>query len=172
MRNILLLSFAVILVFSCKSEKKEEANPSPETTVYYLIRHAEKDISTSNQDPSLTEIGLERAANWAKIFTPIKFNQIYSTDYKRTQQTALPTASKKKLDIQSYDPDNLYDENFKIKTKGKTVLIVGHSNTTPAFVNTILGEQKFDQLDDRDNGKLFIVTLVDHEISVVIEDHN
>ncbi len=172
MRNILLLSMVVILVFSCKSEKKEEANPTPETTVYYLIRHAEKDRSTSNQDPSLTEIGLERAANWAEIFAPINFDQIYSTAYKRTQQTALPTASKKKLDIQSYDPDNLYDENFKIKTKGKTVLIVGHSNTTPAFVNTILGEQKFDQLDDRDNGKLFIVTLVDHEISVVIEDHN
>ncbi len=172
MRNILLLSFAIILVFSCKTEKKEENSSTPESTVYYLIRHAEKDRSALGQDPSLTNIGLERATNWAKIFTPIKFDQIYSTEYKRTQQTALPTASEKNLEIQSYDPDNLYNEVFKTKTKGKTVLIVGHSNTTPALVNTIFGEQKYDQINDRDNGKLFIVTLINDEISVVIEDHN
>ena len=172
MRNILLISFAVILIFSCKTEKKEEASPTPETTVYYLIRHAEKDRSTLGQDPGLTKIGLERASNWAKIFTSIKFDQVYSTDYKRTQQTALPTASDKNLEIQSYDPDNLYDKDFKRKTKGKTVLIVGHSNTTPALANTILGEQKYDQIDDKDNGKLFIVTLVNKEVSVEVENYN
>jgi len=172
MRNILLLSFAVIFLFSCKSENKEIVNPSSETTVYYLIRHAEKDRNTPDQDPSLTNIGLERAAIWAKIFAPIKLDQIYSTNYKRTQQTALPTASEKKLKILSYNSDSLYNVDFKRKTKGKTVLIVGHSNTTPAFVNTILGEQKYNQIEDRDNGKLFIVTLVNQEISVVIQDHN
>ncbi len=172
MRYFLLLSVVVILIFSCKTEKKVESTTNQETTVYYLIRHAEKDRSTTGQDPSLTEIGLERAANWAKIFSSIKLDQIYSTDYKRTQQTASPTASEKNLEIQSYDPDNLYNEGFKTKTKGKTVLIVGHSNTTPSLVNILLGEQKYDQINDRDNGKLFIVTLVKDKVSVLIEDHN
>ena len=172
MRNILLLSLVAIFLFSCKSDKKEESIPTPESTVYYLIRHAEKDRRTPGQNPGLTDIGLKRAANWAKIFTKVKLDQIYSTDYKRTQQTALPTASEKNLDIQSYNTENLYSEEFKIKTKDKTVLIVGHSNTTPALVNTILGKQKYNQIDDKDNGKLFIVTLNGYEISVAIEDHN
>ena len=40
---------------------------------------------------------------------------------------------------------------------GKTVLIVGHSNTTPAFVNKILGTEKFTSLEDDDYNSLFIV---------------
>lgn len=172
MKNILFLSFVLVLFFSCKTENKEETNTNQETTVYYLIRHAEKDRSTTDKDPILTEKGLERAANWAKIFTPIKFDQIYSTDYKRTQQTTFPTATDKRIKIQNYDPDKLYDENFKRNTSGKTVLIVGHSDTTPTLVNTILGEHKYDQIDDKDNGKLFIVTLVKDEVSVAIENYN
>lgn len=172
MKNILFLSFVIILFFSCKSEKKKEINPIQETTVYYLIRHAEKDRKTLGQDPGLTEIGIERAANWANIFNSINFDQIYSTDYKRTQQTAFPTAAKKGLKIQSYDPDNLYADSFKRRTKGKSVLIVGHSNTTPTFVNTIIGKQKYDQIDDKDNGKLFKVTLTKKDTLVVIEDYN
>lgn len=172
MRNFLLLSFVLVIFFSCKTEKKEDTNTIQETTVYYLIRHAEKDRSTTGKDPILTEKGLERAANWAKIFTSIKLDQIYSTDFKRTQQTALPTATEKALEIQSYDPDILYDEGFKRKTKGKTVLIVGHSNTTPAFVNAIIGKQKHGDINDNDNGKLYKVTLTKNDTLVTIKDYN
>lgn len=172
MWKIFFLSLVVILSFSCKSDKKEESIINSKTSVYYLIRHAEKDRTTPSKDPKLTEKGLKRAANWANIFEEIDFDLIYSTDYKRTQQTALPTALEKKLVIQSYDPDNLYNQIFKGKTKGKTVLVVGHSNTTPILVNTIIGEQKYKQIDDTDNGKLFIVTVAGNKASVVVEDHN
>lgn len=172
MKNILLLTLIVFLTFSCKSDKKEFVPNTIETTVYYLIRHAEKDRSIKSDDPGLTEKGLERAENWSKIFSDMNFDYIYSTDYKRTQQTALPTAKEKKLVIQSYDPKNLNDEIFKGKTKGKKVLIVGHSNTTPAFVNIIIGKQEYQQIDDKDNGKLFIVTIKNGETSVEIENHN
>jgi len=130
LRNTLLLVLVVILSFSCKPSKKEQTIINSKTTVYYLIRHAEKDRTTLNKDPELTKKGLERAYNWAKIFENIDFDMISSTNYKRTQQTALPTASEKNLAIQKYDPSNLYDQDFKEKTTGKTVLVVGHSNTT------------------------------------------
>ncbi len=172
MRNFLFLSFVIVLFFSCKTEKKEETNTFKETTIYYLIRHAEKDRSTSGQDPILTEKGLERSVNWAKVFRSKKLDQIYSTDYKRTQQTALPTATEKNLEIQSYNPDKLYDEDFNRETKGKTVLIVGHSNTTPAFVNAIIGKQKYGDINDSDNGKLYKVSLTKNDTLVTIEDHN
>jgi len=171
MKQIFLLSLVFILSFSCKSDKKEGSNLSTETTVYYLIRHAEKDRSINSDDPELTDLGIERANNWAAHFKSIELDYIYSTDYKRTQQTALPTAIDKKLVIQSYDPKNLNDEIFKGKTKGKKVLIVGHSNTTPAFVNAILGKQEYQQIDDDDNGKLFIVTIQNEEVSVEIKDY-
>ena len=172
MKNILLLTLIVSLIFSCKSDKKEENNTQTETTVYYLIRHAEKDRSIKGDDPGLTEKGFKRAENWAIIFEQTPLDFVYSTDYKRTQQTASPTATSKDLTINSYDPRNLFDEKFKIETKGKTALIVGHSNTTPAFVNTVLGKKKYQQIDDLDNGKLFIVSIVNDSISVKIEDYN
>ena len=53
----------------------------------------------------------------------------------------------------------MYDSIFRSETKGKTVLVVGHSNTTPVFANKILGEKKYENMDDNDNASLFIVTI-------------
>jgi broad specificity phosphatase PhoE len=53
----------------------------------------------------------------------------------------------------------MYDAIFQTATKGKTVLVVGHSNTTPAFVNKILGENKYEDINDNDNASLYIVTI-------------
>ena len=165
---IIILSF----IISCKSDKKKEEVINNNATIYYLIRHAEKDRSTKNKDPVLNKLGLKRAENWAKVFKDIPFDKIYSTDYKRTQQTPFPTASSKGLDVLSYDAENLFNKNFKYKTDKQTVLIVGHSNTTPAFVNAIIGKKEHLQIDDSDNGKLFIVTVDEGVASLIIENHN
>ena len=165
---IIILSF----IISCKSDKKKEVVINNNTTIYYLIRHAEKDRSTKAKDAVLNELGLKRAENWAKIFKDIPFDEIYSTDYKRTQQTAAPTAKSKGLEVLSYETENLFNEEFKTQTEKQSVLIVGHSNTTPAFVNAIVGKQEYSQINDSDNGKLFIVTIDDGISSVIIEDHN
>jgi bisphosphoglycerate-dependent phosphoglycerate mutase len=75
-------------------------------------------------------------------------------------QTAKPTSDSKKLEIQKYDPSKMFDAIFQTATIGKTVLVVGHSNTTPAFVNKILGEKKYEDINDNDNSILYIVTIV------------
>ena len=51
-------------------------------------------------------------------------------------------------------------EQFKTDNLNKKVLIVGHSNTTPDFVNKLIGEEKYSQIDDNENGSLFIVQIV------------
>ena len=146
----------LLLILACKTESQK----SSEDTVYFLIRHAEKDRSDkTNPNPDLSTQGIERAEEWVTILKDKGITQIYSTDYNRTQQTASPLAEALKLDVLSYDPRNLYAEDFQKKTKGHTVLVVGHSNTTPAFVNKILGEDKFTDLDDNNNGALFKVTV-------------
>jgi phosphohistidine phosphatase SixA len=131
-----------------------------EVSTYYLIRHAEKVRSeTYQKDPVLMEKGIKRAENWALVFKDVPLDMVYSTNYNRTKATALPTAISKNLEVSTYDPNNLYDANFQETTKGKTVLVVGHSNTTPAFVNAILKEKKYEDLPDDENGALFIITV-------------
>ena len=172
MKKFLFLIIISTVIISCKSDKKEQDVNKQDATVYYLIRHAEKDRSTKDKDPELTEVGVKRAENWANVFKDIPFDKIYSTNYKRTQQTALPTATSKGLEVLSYSTENLFNEDFKTNTEKQTVLIVGHSNTTPAFVNAITGKQEHSQIDDSDNGKLFIVTIDDGVASLIIENHN
>lgn len=173
MKKLVVVTLLVFLGLSCQSKKKEKDNIEVTTTVYFFIRHAEKDRSdTSNKDPELIEIGIQRAKKWAVHFETIDLDQIYSTDYKRTQQTAKYTAENKNLIVQYYDPRNLYDLEFKEKTKGKKVLVVGHSNTTPAFVNTILGKDEYPDIEDDNNGNLYIVTIKGDKIAVSLEEYN
>jgi 2,3-bisphosphoglycerate-dependent phosphoglycerate mutase len=168
------LCIPLLLFMVCFTSCKEEIIPVvPEpiqaeviTTTYYLLRHAEKDRSDpENRNPSLTEGGIARANGWAEALKDVSFDMVYSTDYARTQETATPTATQKGLEVQSYDPRTLFDDNFQEATQGKTVLVVGHSNTTPMFANAILKEERFNQIDDTNNGNLYIVTLTGDEKS-------
>ena len=134
---------------------------SQEISTYYLIRHAEKEV-IADRNPNLTSIGELRAQAWAEIFRDIKFDAVYSTDYKRTKATAKPTALKNNLDLILYHPRNINIEKFKEETKGKTVLIVGHSNTIPNFVNQLIEQKKYPNIEDDNNGNLYIVELGEH----------
>ncbi|MDG5491741.1 histidine phosphatase family protein [Psychroserpens sp. SPM9] len=153
-----LITLILVLTLSIPALAQEE-NQS-ETTTYYFIRHAEKDRSDkTNRNPDLTEAGKERAIHWSEILQHVKFDAVYSTKYNRTIQTATPTAKKNNLEVSHYDPRTLYSEDFAKATKGKTVLVVGHSNTTPAFVNSVLKQKKYEDIDDNNNGNLYIVTI-------------
>ena len=164
MKKFLLTIFVFALFIACASDK---------TTTYYLIRHAEKDrTNTTNKNPNLNSNGVIRAEKWAKHFENIVLDAVYSTDYNRTQQTAAPTAKSKGLIVQSYNPSKMYDSIFKKNTKGKTVLVVGHSNTTPVFANTILGQKKYKNMADNDNASLYIVTVVNDKKSSEIKKVN
>lgn len=156
--NTILIFFSSFVFSLFTHPKQEEIIPNPEAvTTYYLIRHAEKNRSDMKGNPELTEKGIQRAENWAKIFKEVDFDAVYSTDFKRTIQTATPTAKSQNLEVKIYDPRNLYDKYFQKDTEGKTVLVVGHSNTTPQFANAILKESKYQDLDDSEFGALFIV---------------
>ncbi len=167
-----ILSLAILLVFTIKSLSQNI--PSDSITTFYLIRHAEKDRSDSNnKNPHLTDIGKARAQHWNNILKHVKFDAVYSTDYFRTRETALPTANSNKLGITLYNPNELHIETFKKDNLGKHVLIVGHSNTTPALVNKIIGKNEYDDINDSNNGNLYIVTISNDVIShMVLEINN
>lgn len=158
MKKYFFLFLVAICSFSVFSQEK--------VTTYYLIRHAEKDrTNANNKNPNLTYKGTERAKKWAEVFSNVKLNAIYSTDFRRTKQTAKPTAESKKLPIYAFDTKAMYDAGFKYNTSGKSVLVVGHSNTTPQLANMILGEEKYKQIKDTNNGNLYIITIIDDKKS-------
>ena len=149
------LLITLVLITTISGYSQEQA------TTYYLIRHAEKDRSdTTEKNPQLTEKGMQRALQWSEVLKNIPFDAVYSTNYKRTIQTATPTAEKNDLEILIYEPGALYNSEFIKNSEGKTILIVGHSNSTPKLVNKIIGSNTFDHIDDRNNSNLYIVTSI------------
>ena len=136
------LFFSLLFLLSFNIFAQETLEKEQKVTTYYLIRHAEKDESDkTNKDPHLTEVGKKRAENWTTVFGDVKFDMVYSTNYNRTKETAEPTAKANNVDITFYDPRNLKLEDLIKETEGKTVLIVGHSNTTPMLTNALLNEK-------------------------------
>lgn len=161
MKYLLILLLAV----SCKGQSHQS-----DDTVYYLIRHAEKDRSSSNNtNPHLNDMGKERAQEWKTRLGDKGIDAIYITDFNRTRETAAPLATYLNLEPKIYSATDLYSKNFKAETKGLTVLIVGHSNTTPAFVNSILNNTTYKELNDSNNGALFKVTFNDGKPQVSLQ---
>lgn len=161
MKKTIFALIAIILTSSIYSQQNEV-----ETTVYYLIRHAEKNTTDSkDRNPDLTKQGMERANKWAEILGAIKLDAVYSTDYTRTRLTAIPSAKVNNIELTLYDPRKLGLSEFKADTKGKTTLIVGHSNSTPKLTNALLGEKLYKQIDELVYGNLYIVTIIGNKVN-------
>ena len=161
--NLLYVVIFFLCLSSCKEDQKNDNEMNTETAVstFYFIRHAEKDRSDSeNIDPELSQQGLGRAMHWAEILNDVELDAIYTTDYERTLMTATPVSVKKEITVQYYDPQNIDIAQFKADNINKNVLVVGHSNTTPDFVNKMIDMDKYYEMDDADNGSLYIVQLI------------
>lgn len=161
--KLLILLMLGVAFIACKNDpKKQVPSKSPVITTFYLIRHAEKDRSNPNdKDPELTQDGLGRAMLWANVFDTLQLDAIYSTDYKRTRMTAAPASVKHNIDIQLFDPKTLDIKQLLKDNFGGSVLIVGHSNTTPALANKLIGKEKYEPMSDDNNGNMYIVKLAD-----------
>jgi broad specificity phosphatase PhoE len=59
--------------------------------VVFVVRHAEKTTGGGN-DPELSPAGHKRADALARILQDSQITAIFVTEFKRTQETAAPTA--------------------------------------------------------------------------------
>lgn len=105
----------------------------------YLVRHAEKVLST-DKNPPLTKEGEQTAELFADQLQQKAISTIYSTDYTRTKMTAKPLAGRLKLKVTSYNPGELNALAERLLANRETVLVVGHSNTTPELIALLGGE--------------------------------
>ena len=127
-------------------------------TTVWIVRHAEKDTSfISRMDPDLTAAGQQRALDLAVYLQQENIVKIFSTDTKRTKQTA--KHFKASLDI--YTPKNLsglLDVLYQ-QANGKSVLIVGHSNTVLETIEALGGARPLALLTDDDYDYIFKIEL-------------
>ncbi len=157
--TILLLSGILTLV---------NAQDNSITTII-LFRHAEAE-QDGTKNPALNEVGKERAVELSRVLSKIEIQVVYSTELKRTIATASAIARERGLEIIYYDPfsKTLIDE-ILAKHQGQTVVISGHSNTTPALVNQLIGKEKYHDLDHNAYDNIFIVSYAGKENVRVIQ---
>ena len=128
----------------------------------YFVRHFEKITSPDEvhpKDPPLTAQGEQRALNLAGILAQVPIQSVFSTQYKRTLQSALPTALRHSLPVTPYDPRQLESFAQQLASLGHDALVVGHSNTTPFLVNTLSGQHI--SLSESDYGDVFLLRFDD-----------
>jgi 2,3-bisphosphoglycerate-dependent phosphoglycerate mutase len=158
MKFLASISLVFCLLISGCTQAQEVKEESTLTT-FILIRHAEKGTDDP-RNPSLSEEGIARAQNLVALLKHVDVNVLYSTPYKRTQQTIQPLADKYTLSIQEYNPSSMdFLNEAWAQNKGKTIVISGHSNTTPMVANYLLGEEKYGNLDESEYDKVFVVTI-------------
>lgn len=142
-------------------------NALAQSSTYILLRHAEKDTSAAGStmmkaDPPLTQQGRERAEKLLTVLAAYTPDAIYATNFDRTRSTVMPLAKKFNKEIQLYDPKELVGFSEKLlQEKGKTIVVAGHSNTTPQLVNLLIKEKKYANLDERVYNQLWIVTVTE-----------
>ena len=138
---------------------------SSQSTIIWIVRHAEKDTSAANKrDPELTEIGKQRALDLAAYLKGQEPNMIFSTNTKRTRQTAAHFTAK----VNTYDPSLIkeFAQRLIDFQKGKIILIVGHSNTVLETIEALGGARPVPQLVDDDYDYIFKIIL-SHDGGVV-----
>lgn len=155
MRRILLLLAALLAAAPLSAQQ-------PTTVI--LVRHAEKDVEPP-ADPVLTAAGTQRAAALAELLQDQPLAAILVSEFARTRLTAEPTAARTGLTPRVVEargglrPHLLaIVEAVRSEYAGRTVLVVGHSNTVPAII-AALGAEPVGEICDGEYDDLFVVTL-------------
>jgi broad specificity phosphatase PhoE len=138
----------------------------PKAVTVYLVRHAEKGPLADPQQPNeqpLSPAGLLRAGALATELRKAPIVAVYSTDTKRTRDTATPLATANKLSIQTYTPNapGLAELAVRIRqtAPGKAVLVVGHSNTVLETIEALGAVRPVKAIADDEFSYLFEVKL-------------
>lgn len=136
------------------------AAPNPVTTVI-LVRHAEK---ASQEDASpLTPAGTERANELARVLAGVKVDAIYTTQYRRVQDTAAPFAQALGITPLVRNAGGTYASDLareiREQRRGQTVLVVGHSNTTVSVMKAFGADMP--KIEESEFDNLYVLTDVD-----------
>lgn len=133
-------------------------------TTVVLVRHAEK--MDDSADPVLSEAGTARAQRLAEALAHAGVSAIVTTQYQRTRLTAAPLADATGIAttvVAASGRSHAQDVAQRVRElagDGRTILVVGHSNTVPAIIQA-LGGPDVGMIPDAEYDNLFVLTLSD-----------
>jgi broad specificity phosphatase PhoE len=133
---VVLLAFAAA---SCNGTQ-------PGSTVILIVRHAEK--ASDADDSPLSDAGTQRAQALAGLAADAGVSAIYTTQFKRNQETAKPLSDRTGVALTQMpvnlsnpgDYGKILARDILEKHAGQTVLVVGHANTVPLIVEGLTGK--------------------------------
>lgn len=163
-----LLLLPALLIAGCALAPRPAIQPVPSAapvTTIYLVRHAER--APGQGDVPISEAGQLRARALRDTLAGRGIAAIVVSQFRRTAETAQPFAEAAGLTVEAR-PFDLFDIKNGARTlattlatefAGRSVLVVGHSNTIPVMVGALTGTERPD-LHDADYDGLYIVRIV------------
>ena len=133
--------------------------PDSAATTVIVVRHAEKDTMMVGADPPLSAAGILRAHELARVLADAGISAIYVTPWQRNRQTAQPLADRIGDTLTVVDAVDETVERLRTRHAGRTVLVVGHSNTVPQIIEKLAGVT-IPPFVERDFDRLYVVTLL------------
>lgn len=132
-------------------------------TVIYLVRHGEKDPTPGLADPPLTTAGEARAQVLADKLAGQHPAALFTTDTRRTRATLAPLAQAAGLTPLVYNPKEPAALVARLRQEyaGKTVVVVGHSNTLLPLLAALGVEAPMQEIKEEEFDHFFKVTLRD-----------
>lgn len=137
---------------------------SQATTTVIFVRHAEKAAEPAG-DPGLSPEGQLRVAELVRQLRDADvvagIDAVYSTPFRRTEETARPIADALELPLNHYDAaDTEAIMEYIVKAhKGKIILVVGHSNTLPALIGNMGASKKVPPIAEDEYDNIYIVSI-------------
>ncbi len=144
----LILSIPLLLVTG--------ANAAP---IVFIVRHAEK-ATTGGKDPDLSIEGQKRADALANILKDSQITSVFMTEFKRTQETATPTAKAAHVTPTVIPANDIGALAEKLRALTGNALVVGHGNTIPDLLKA-LGITTPVSIPEDDYTEIFAVLLGD-----------
>jgi broad specificity phosphatase PhoE len=144
----------VLFLFTVSTARAESA--------VFVVRHAERadagtpDAKMMGADPSLSSVGLSRAKSLAAVLKDARITAVFTTEYKRSRQTAGPLAKNAGLEVTAIPSKNMQALIDAVRNAKGNVLVVGHSNTIPELLKA-LGISEAVQIGENDYDDLLIV---------------
>jgi phosphohistidine phosphatase SixA len=153
------LVLALVVAVGCGGDDGPPAMPDANTdVVVYVVRHAE--TGSTATDPPLDATGQARAQALATRLADAGIGAAFSSQYARTRETALPTATAAGITVTALPVTSANAATYGMQlvtavsdANVRAALIAGHSNTVPDTVKAFTGmtiapiaESEFDRI--------------------------
>ena len=151
-KKLMWLGIIVVNMISCQSNQ--------ETTMVYLVRHAEKNLDDTTDNPALTKSGEMRAQSLMKILQNEAITAVYTTKFQRNINTVAPIVKSKGIQAKLYEWNKWEPMvNKVLEDKKSTYLICGHSNNLLPIIAHLGVKTQLPPIGDNEYDNLFKVNI-------------